>query len=272
MIRTQGPLEAIVAYKRQEVKCMRENIADPKVQQISALLNEERKHKCSTPLKQALLKKGLSIIAEIKRKSPSSGTMATIPDPVIQALYYQQGGASAISVLTDHQFFGGSIEDLEKIANMQRGCNNIPLLRKDFVIDPFQIAEAAFSGASAVLLIVAALGSATIDMLREADRMGLEALVEVHDRKELDIAIESGAKIVGVNNRNLKTFEVDMKTAETLCPLIPSNIAKVAESGIKSREEAYHLRDCGYDAVLIGEALVRSSDPVKFLKEIGDKE
>lgn len=208
---------------------------------------------------------GLSVIAEIKRKSPSVGEIKNIADPVALSELYCQGGAAAISVLTDEKGFGGTIEDLERISKAQKCC---PILRKDFVVHPAQIAEAAERGASAVLLITSVLKHELGQFLDYAKHYGLDALVEVHHEEELEIAIAAGAKIIGVNSRDLNTFSVDLQTAERLRPLIPSSIIAIAESGIKSVEDAKRMHRAGYDAVLIGEALVRSENPQEMIEQI----
>jgi len=204
----------------------------------------------------ALKGAGLSVIAEVKRRSPSKGDLAEIADPLVLARAYADGGASAVSVLTDHEFFGGSLEDLRTVAAM-----GIPALRKDFLLHPLQFAEAAEAGASAVLLIVAAVGERTGELLGTAERLGLDVLVEVHDEAELETAVKAKARIIGVNNRNLETFEVDLATAEDLREKIPNGTVAVAESGIHSKADARRMADAGYDAVLVGEALVKSGDP-----------
>mgnify|MGYP000597231376 CR=1 FL=1 len=211
--------------------------------------------------KHALKQQHLSVIAEVKRKSPSAGNLAPIANPISLALQYQQGGAAALSVLTDAKYFGGSLEDLKQVAS---GVS-LPLLRKDFIIHPMQIAEAALAGASAVLLIAAVLGNALPRMVRITEEMGLDALVEVHSQDEVLLAVDAGASLLGVNSRNLRTFEVDTGIFEKLLPLIPHEIVKVAESGIKSVKDARSLRSMGYDAVLVGEALVCSRTPAKLI-------
>ena len=219
----------------------------------------------NNPFKDVLLNDGLSVIAEIKRKSPSKGTIAKIENPVDLAQKYVTGGAAATSVLTDQKFFGGSLADLEKVAK-NTAC---PVLRKDFIIDPLQIAEAATAGADAVLLIVAVLQKKTKSLLAAAKAMNIDALVEVHNKQELDLAIAMGAEIIGINNRDLQTFEVDINRSFELISSIPQNIVKVAESGITSPEIASKLYKAGFDAVLIGETLMRSDDPAAFINQIG---
>lgn len=208
----------------------------------------------------------LSVIAEIKRASPSKGKIGDIADPSLLALNYSQGGASAISVLTDFKHFGGTLEDLRSTRqNFAQAGAQVPLLRKDFLIHELQLCEAATAGASAVLLIADVLGKDLRKMIQTAEFLGLEALVEVHDESDLVIALEAEAKIIGVNNRNLKSFEIDLKTSEVLRPKIPSSIITVSESGISTPADAARMRNLGYDAILVGEALVRSTNPAQLI-------
>ncbi|GAB0489142.1 hypothetical protein MMPV_000358 [Pyropia vietnamensis] len=211
----------------------------------------------------------LSVIGEIKRRSPSKGLISDIKDPALLSRHYNEAGAAAISVLTDGPGFGGSMADLEAVVKEQaRKKGQYPgpsvVLRKEFIIDPVQIAEAAVSGAHAVLLIVAALGEArTGELLAETHRLGLDAIVEVHDDAELAAAVAVGAEIIGVNNRDLRTFEVSLETAERLRAGIPEGVIAVAESGIEECLDAWRLRDMGYSAILVGEALVKAADNSK---------
>lgn len=216
-------------------------------------------------LKAALRQTQLSVIAEIKRASPSKGELAEISDPCALAERYVAGGAAAISVLTDQPFFGGCLEDLENVSKALR-YHPQPILRKDFLIDPLQIAEAFFKGADAVLLIVAVLGDQTAEFLKVTKSYGMEALVEVHTLAELELAIAAGAEMIGINNRNLETFEIDIETAFKLKAALPAHIISVAESGILEANLAGQYRQAGFDAVLIGEALVKASSPEVFLE------
>ncbi len=210
----------------------------------------------------SLLNDEFNIIAEIKRYSPSAGEIKKIDDPVELAKEYVSGGASAISVLTDKQFFHGSLEDLEAVTK----AIAVPVLRKDFILHPYQIAEAYKFGASAVLLIVAVLNERLKEMLAACELIGIDPLIEVHDVNELYIALDCGAKIIGVNNRNLKTMELDLNIAENLSSRIPKGVIKVAESGIQTLGDVKRMKQAGYDAVLIGEALVKSEDPAEFIR------
>lgn len=204
----------------------------------------------------------MAVIAEIKRQSPSMGAIAEIEDPLVQANRYQWGGADAVSVLTDRTFFGGSVTDLARVAMGQQ----LPVLRKDFIIHEIQLQEALQHGAAAVLLIVAVLGEKTSSLLQAARDLDLDCLVEVHNRDELSIALDAGAEIVGVNNRNLLDFSVDLRTAEQLAPFIPSHKIRVAESGIGSVTDVKRMATAGYDAVLVGGALLTHSSPEDMIR------
>ena len=200
----------------------------------------------------------VGLIAEVKRRSPSQGTISAGLDPAAHAVAYASAGVSAISVLTDGPFFGGSLADL--IAVHERV--DVPLLRKDFIIDELQIAEARGAGASAVLLIVRAMNEARLHELAGVARgFGLEVLVETHDEHELDIALESGATIIGVNSRNLDSFEIDIDSAWGLIATIPSDRIAVAESGMETVDDVVGASAAGADLVLIGTALSSSFDP-----------
>ncbi len=196
----------------------------------------------------------LTVIAEIKRASPSAGVIARWTEPEPLATAYGEGGADAVSCLTDHEFFAGRPDFLPRVRSVFGG----PVLRKDFVIDVIDLAIAAALGADAVLLIVAALGPETTRFQAEARSFGLHTLVEVHDRRELDLAMAAGSLVVGVNNRDLTTFEVDLGTTERLAELIPPFVTLVGESGIKSPSDARRMRRAGCDAVLVGESLARA--------------
>lgn len=226
----------------------------------------------STVFAEALLKRPFTIIAEVKRRSPSLGEIATITNPLSLALTYCQGGAAAISVLTDNKGFGGMIDDLAAITSgLKKGSLKLPVMRKDFIIHSLQLAEAVQAGAHAVLLIASVLGKDLKPMLKETMRLGLEALVEVHDLRDLDLALEAGSKIIGVNRRNLKTFIIDTTIAETLRSQIPEDRIVVAESGIHSSDDARQMRDLGYHAALVGEALVKASNPKALIKAMGGR-
>ena len=206
----------------------------------------------------ALRRPGLSLIAEVKRASPSKGALAEIPDPAALAGAYAEGGATAVSVLTEHRRFGGSLADLDVV----RAAVEVPVLRKDFLVTDYQLLEARAHGADLVLLIVAALDDQTLGrMLARAGELGMTALVEVHDEGETQRAVDLGATVVGVNARNLHTLEVHPDTFSRLRPLIPAECVTVAESGIGGPDDAAAYAAQGADAVLVGEALVRTGDP-----------
>lgn len=200
----------------------------------------------------------LRVISEVKRKSPSKGALADIPEPAVLAAEYEAGGASVISVLTEARRFGGSLQDLDAV----RAAVQIPVLRKDFTVDEYQIYEARAHGADLVLLIVAALNDELLAYFLElTHQLGMNALVETHTEEEIARAIKAGAKIIGVNVRNLKTLDVDPATFGKLAPLLPSDAVIVAESGVESTEQVAQYGAAGADAILVGEALVKHADP-----------
>ncbi|MFF1879189.1 indole-3-glycerol phosphate synthase TrpC [Leifsonia sp. NPDC058230] len=205
----------------------------------------------------------VKIIAEVKRSSPSRGALAEIADPAALAVSYQTGGASAISVLTEERRFHGSLADLEAV----RAAVSIPVLRKEFIADPYQVFEARAAGADLVLLIVAALDQKSLVSLHELiTSLGMTALVEAHSADELSRALDTGAGLVGVNARNLSTFELDRDLFGSLADRIPSGVIRVAESAVKTADDVAHYRAAGADVVLVGEALV-TSDPIATLEE-----
>ena len=215
--------------------------------------------------RQALEAVAPAIIAEIKKASPSKGLLAADFNPARQAQQYFAGGASALSVLTDKQFFQGSLSDLK----LARSSVALPVLRKDFTIHEIDVIEAAAAGADAILLITAILSREEISGYQQlAWDYGMDALVEVHDEAELDVALEAGARIVGVNNRNLRTFELSLETSERLAGRMPAEILKVGESGIHSRADVERLMACGFRAFLVGEHLMKSGDPSAALKAL----
>lgn len=214
---------------------------------------------------ETLLRNELSVIAEVKRSSPSKGALATIADPASLAEQYENAGASVISVLTERRRFGGSLADLDAV----RSRVNIPILRKDFMVDEYQFFEARAHGADVVLLIVAALSkSQFIDFHQLAEGLGMRSLVEVHTHDELERALEISPRIVGVNSRNLKTLDVDAGVFVELLPLIPTDVVRVAESGISTRAEVEFAQSNGASAILVGEALVKSSNPELAMREL----
>jgi indole-3-glycerol phosphate synthase len=200
----------------------------------------------------------VSLIAEVKRRSPGAGAIRADLDPLELARSYESAGASALSVLTDREYFGGSLEDLARI----REVVTLPLLRKDFTLDPVQLHEARAGGADAVLLIVRILDDGPLQELRHlAEELGMAALVEAHDGDEVERALASGARILGVNNRDLSTFQTRLETTLELLDGIPHGVTLVSESGIRSGDDVDRLGEAGVDAVLVGEALLRAEDP-----------
>lgn len=201
---------------------------------------------------------GTAVIAEVKRASPSRGALADIPDPATLARQYAEGGAAAVSVLTEGRRFGGSLTDLRAV----RAAVDLPVLRKDFIVSSYQLWEAREAGADIVLLIVAALEQpALVSLVERAESLGLTALVEVHDADEVRRALDAGASIIGVNARDLTTLEVDDTTFARVAPSIPDGVLRVAESGIRSATDVVRCAQLGADAVLVGEALVTGADP-----------
>jgi len=219
--------------------------------------------------KAALSRGSPAVIAELKKASPSAGVLRPDFNPSALALELQKAGAAALSVLTEVTYFQGGLETLASL----RWNARLPLLRKDFVIDSYQVLEARHAGADAVLLIVALLGHESLKALRaEVEGLGMEALVEVHNRPELERAIDSGATLIGVNNRDLRTFEVSLQNCLDMAPLLPKGVVAVAESGIRTREDIRRLCDSGYRGFLIGEQLMRAASPGNALAAlIGDK-
>jgi indole-3-glycerol phosphate synthase len=215
--------------------------------------------------KEALRKDTLQIIAEVKRGSPSKGLFSTSFDPVELALEYREADVAALSVITSKEGFQGKAQDLVDIVE---NLPAIPVLRKDFIFDPIQVYETKGMGASALLLIVSVTKNNTRFLLELARSLELDVLVEVHSEKEIEVAVEAGADLIGVNNRNLGTFEVNLNIAERLSSLIPDHIVKVAESGIATKEDAERMKRAGYDAVLVGEALVRAQDRKQIIREL----
>jgi indole-3-glycerol phosphate synthase len=223
------------------------------------------RHEKQRGFKEALEARRPAIIAEIKKASPSKGVLSEDFDPVRLAQAYEAGGAAALSVLTDEEFFQGSLTHLTSAREAVR----LPVLRKDFTIDDYHVLEAAAHGADAILLIAAILTCDEMRRFRElAATHGMAALVEVHDESELEPALASGAGIIGVNNRNLHTFEVTLETSLRLSERIPAHILKVSESGIRSRSDVKKLLDAGFQAFLVGEHLMRSADPAVALRAL----
>ncbi len=213
----------------------------------------------------ALRAPGLSVVAEFKKASPSKGLINPGMSPGARAEEYLAGGAAALSVLTEPDHFRGSFADL----GAARAAAHLPVLRKDFTLHPAQVWETRAGGADAVLLIVDVLGDRRLtQLIAHADEAGLSALVEVHDEEEARIAVDAGAQIIGVNNRSLRTFEVDLATCERIAPLLPDSVVTIAESGISGPADAARVRAAGYEAVLVGEYLSRSASPADAVREL----
>ena len=221
------------------------------------------------PFAEFLVRPGTSVIAEYKRRSPSAGTIregATVAD-VVRA--YERGGAAALSILTEEAHFGGSLADLQEAA----GTSDLPVLRKDFTIDPYQVFEAKAAGGDAVLLVVGAVRPPELAMLHGLARdLQVDALVEVHDEAELDVALEAGAEVIGINNRDLEDFSVDVARTFELLADVPAGKIVVSESGIATREQVEELEQVGVDAVLVGETLMRAADPEAAVRELARTE
>jgi indole-3-glycerol phosphate synthase len=248
-------------------------IVDRKKAEVAEKLEQRRSLEMTAALQKsqrrdfraALLRKPPAIIAEIKKASPSRGVLSEDFNPGAQARAYFAGGAAAVSVLTDRDFFHGSLGHLKTA----RATMPLPVLRKDFTIDEIDVVEAAAAGADAVLLIAAILTAKQIEQFRlAAERYGMAALVEVHDEADLDKALEAGATLIGVNNRDLRTFEVSLETSEKLAPRIPAEAVRVAESGIAGRADVERLTAAGFQAFLVGEHLMKSGDPKRAIEEL----
>jgi indole-3-glycerol phosphate synthase len=257
---TPDVLTRIVEYKKAE-------LAQAVVHrsELEALAAETRTHR--RDFRAALNARTPAIIAEIKKASPSKGVIVEKNsfDPGFVARSYEAGGAAALSVVTDEKFFHGSLDDLD----IARGAVRLPVLRKDFIFDEYHVAESAARCADAILLIATLLAPQRLRHLREyAAKLGLAALVEVHDEDELAAALDSGAQVIGVNNRNLRTFEVNLETSLRLAPRIPAGVTKVSESGIRSADDIRRLQDAGFQAFLVGEHLMRSKDQQRALESL----
>ncbi len=255
-------LEQIVTRTR--LKVAERQLSEP----LDRLLARPQTRRPHRPFAEALAARGgPHVIAEFKRRSPSRGLIREEAQvvPVVDA--YQRGGAAALSILTEPEWFGGSLEDLRQA----RAATKLPVLRKDFIVDAYQIWESWRAEADVILLIVAALSDTQLtSLLTTAAEANLEVLVEIHDGPELERALAAGARIVGVNNRNLKTLEVDLATSESLAPRIPEDVVAVAESGIKTPDDVRRLRRAGFDGFLIGEHLMSAPEPGQALRDLLD--
>ena len=253
-------IEQLIDGARQGVEARRHAVPQADLESRLSARVEDR------PFNEALVRPGLSLIAEFKRRSPSAGEIAASADVAAQVSAYERGGAAALSVLTDEPHFGGSLEDLQAA----RAACGLPIIRKVFIVDPYQLYEAAVHGADAVLLIVRALDADDLRRLyEEARAIDLDCLVEVHDAEELERALEEiDAEVIGINNRNLDEQRVDIGTTFELMPDVPAGKTVVAESGISSRGELAELERVGVDAALIGGALMSDSDPEAKVREL----
>ncbi len=251
-------LKKIVEHKKKEVAERKRSFS---FQDLRESRFTTRKHHFRDTLK----KTGVSLIAEVKKASPSRGVFVKNFDPVKLAAVYERAGASAISVLTDARFFMGSLHHLKKVREKVK----LPVLRKDFIIDPYQIYETAFSGADALLLIAGILEKEELrNFIQLAAALNLDALVEVHTREELEKALCCGAEIIGINNRDLKTFRTDIAITLKLARFVPQDCVLVSESGISSGEDVKRLAEAGVDAILVGEALVTNPDITDKVREL----
>ena len=251
-----------------EILAQHREVASRDSRSLSGLIEATRTISNSRGFAKRLIedsKNALAVIAEIKRRSPSRGLLSHDLDPKVVAEQYKNAGASCISVLTDSDFFGGSVGDLKSA----RGAVDLPVLRKDFTVSLNDICDAKLMNADCILLIVAALNKVELAEFHNfASELGLDVLVEIHDEPELDLALEVGAKMIGVNQRNLRTFEVDQQRAVRIAKKIPGSVVRVAESGVRTRDDALQLRDAGYHAVLVGETLVTSKNIAMTLNEL----
>ena len=254
-------LDDIIAGVRQDLKEREDRVPLARIKEMETQVPEAKDALGALRGRDGAVK----IISEVKRSSPSKGALAAIPDPVALASTYEAGGATVISVLTEQRRFNGSLADLDAV----RAAVDIPILRKDFIVTPYQIHEARAHGADLVLLIVAALEQNVLVSLLERTRsLGMEALVETHSRLEALRAMEAGASIIGVNARNLKTLEVDRSTVEQVIDVIPQDVVAVAESGVANAHDVFEYAKWGADAVLVGEALVTSGDPRASIQDM----
>jgi indole-3-glycerol phosphate synthase len=252
-------LDEIIAGVREDVETRQQQVPLAEVKRLAAAAPPPR------DAHAALRRPGVAVIAEVKRASPSRGQLADIPDPADLATEYAGGGARCISVLTEGRWFGGSLEDLAAV----RAAVDVPILRKDFVISSYQVHEARAHGADMVLLIVAALEQNVLTgLLERIESLGMTALVEVHDEEEADRAMEAGARVIGVNARNLRTLEVDRSVFERIAPGLPNNVVKIAESGVRGPHDLIRYASAGADAVLVGEGLVTQKSPRDAVAEL----
>lgn len=256
-------LKQIIQSKQKEVNLLKQKLLLTK-SETEKRLCDDIKETTTNLLASELAKETLTVIAEIKRHSPSKQLLATIDNPGELAGQYILGGAKSISVLTETQYFHGSPDDLHQVKKAVG--HSIPVLRKDFIIDPLQLFESSLMGADVVLLIVAVLQKRLPEFIQKSKAIGLEAIIEINNETELEIAIESGANIISINNRDLNTFETSLDVAFSLMDKIPHGILSIAASGISHPSEAKLYHQAGFSGVLIAEALVKSNDPARFIQ------
>lgn len=258
-------LTEIMQAKRREVAAVARPVRDSELRRLG-----EKGSTCRRMADALRPPDGLAVLAEVKRRSPSAGLIAELPEAAEQARIYYNGGADGISVLTDQTYFGGSLRDLWDVSDLlNRRDDAPPLLRKDFFVHPVQVVEAAEAGAAAILVIVRALSDEEIESLsRSAALAGLEVIYEIHEERELERALAFEPEIIGVNNRDLTRFRTDLAISESLLPMIPHGIVRISESGIRDADDALRVRQAGADAVLVGESLMRSEDTEALLKSL----
>ncbi|HOQ89307.1 MAG TPA: indole-3-glycerol phosphate synthase TrpC [Candidatus Hydrogenedentes bacterium] len=252
-------LDEIIRWKHQEIAEKKRQVPISELEAALSTVSDVR------DFASALRKPGITLIAEFKRRSPSRGEIMPDGDPASVARMYQQAGAEALSILTDQKYFGGSMEDLTRA----RDSVSLPCLRKEFIIDPYQVYEARVGGADAILLIVRVLEEKTLrELLAVTRSLGMAALVETHTETEVLQALDAGADIIGINNRDLDTLSIDLETTMRLRPLVPGNVLLVSESGIRTRQDVQRLEDGGVDAILVGESILTSGNPEKMIRKL----
>lgn len=257
-MKTSNKLDEIIAHKRKEVQILESHANE--LRKVALGINRTRGFRRSLELAGSM-----GLIAEVKKASPSVGVITENFNPINQAREYARGGAHALSILTDEAFFQGSLSYLRQV----RDQVELPILRKDFIVSPLQVYESIVAGADAILLIVAALSDEELNHFYNlAKDIELDVLVEVHDLREMDRALDLGADIIGINNRNLQTFEVSLQTTEELAQEIPNDVLAVSESGIRTREDVQFCLEQGINAILVGETLMRSDNPVDKIHEL----
>jgi indole-3-glycerol phosphate synthase len=258
-------LTEIMAHKRSEIAPLIRDVSFGELAELNRTLAKP------PSFLQALRRPDgqLAIISEIKRRSPSAGAIKANASALDQALLYRKSGASALSILTDEKYFGGTLSDLTEVTgHFAQNPPALPCLRKDFMVHPIQVLQARFGGASAILIIVRALNDTEIATLhRAATEAGLDALFEIHNETDLNRAVQHGARIIGVNNRDLAIFKTDLALSERLIPQFPKNVVAVSESGIATAADALRVRRAGAHAVLVGESLMRAADPAALIAE-----